>query len=438
MPVGGEGSPSPPAAPPASEAVLDALRKASGDAAAPATAEDAVADVAATYVATPASTDAVAEVLRVAAEHGLAVTCRGSGTKLRWGAPPARLDLLLDMSRLAGVIEHAAGDLVVSARAGTPLATVQDMVAGAGQRLAVDPVVPPGVEPPAGTVGGLVATAASGPLRLSYGAVRDLLIGVTVVRADGVVAKAGGKVVKNVAGYDLAKLMAGSWGTLAVLTEATFRLHPLPPARRWVTVPARTPAAVRDLTQQVLRTQLVPAALELDRPATGGGTLSVLLEGTGPGVAGRVATLRGLLGDDATESDEPPSWWGPREWSPEVLASLRLTTEIAGLDALLDVLTATLDRHGLTGALRGSAGVGALHAGLPADAEPDAVAAAVRDLRGAATAWGGQVVVLDASTAVRERLDVWGPAAGLDLMRRVKDQFDPEHRLAPGRFVGGI
>ena len=165
-------------------------------------------------------------MLRVADGNDLAVVARGAGTTLGWGTPPERLDVVLDMTAVTGVVDHAAGDLVVVVQAGTPMAELQSVVAEAGQQLALDSPYPEA------TVGGTLAMSTSGPRRLLYGTARDLLIGMTFVRADGVVAKAGGRVVKNVAGYDFGKLLTGSYGTLGVITEAVFRLHPLPAARR--------------------------------------------------------------------------------------------------------------------------------------------------------------------------------------------------------------
>jgi glycolate oxidase FAD binding subunit len=384
--------------------------------------DDAIAGVAPAQVVSPASTAETAEVLRAAAAQGLTVVARGTGSKQGWGAPPASADLVVDTTGMAAVVEHAAGDLIVHAQAGVTLAALQEAVAPAGQRLALDPLFP-------GTLGGLIATAGSGPLRYSHGAVRDLLIGITIVRADGVVAKAGGKVVKNVAGYDLGKLLAGSWGTLGVITEATFRLHPLPGATRWVVAPVTGAAHLHTLVQAVVHSQTVPSAVELDRPAGGPATLAVLVEGTEAGVAGRVETLRDLLGGTAEVRDTAPGWWGQ---PPAGDTLVKLTHELAGLPTLLDALDAATDRHGVRAAVRGSAGVGILHATLPSGAET--VDGVVTELRTASAAWGGDVVVLDGPPGV----DRWGPVRGLDLMRRVKDQFDPEHRLAPGRFVGGI
>ena len=162
---------------------------------------DAIAGVPARFVAAPGSADEAAAVVRAAAVHDLSAVVRGAATKLDWGSPPERLDLVLDTRRLTGVVEHAAGDLIVVVRAGTPLADLSTKLAAAGQQLALDAPLP------GATVGGTVAVNTSGPRRMVYGTVRDLLIGVTVVRPDGVVARAGGKVVKNVAGYDLGKLV---------------------------------------------------------------------------------------------------------------------------------------------------------------------------------------------------------------------------------------
>jgi glycolate oxidase FAD binding subunit len=390
--------------------------------------DDAVGGVVPSLVARPGSTEEVAAVLRAAADASLAVVPRGAGTKLSWGLPPERADLVLDLGRMSAVLEHAAGDLIVKTQAGTPLAAVQEAVAKAGQRLALD-------DPLGGaTVGGVLATNLSGPRRMAFGTARDLLIGITIVRADGVVAKAGGRVVKNVAGYDLGKLMIGSLGTLAVITEATFRLHPLPATGRLVTASFSRPEEAQRLVQGVLHAQVVPSALEVEA-AGGAGTVSVLLEGTEAGVEGRAANARELLGGAADVGDVPDGW-GAFPWvgAGERPVALKATFALSGLARVLAAAAET----GADLRLRGSAGAGVAYAVLPGTTDPGAVAAVVQRLRAECTAVGGSLVVVDAPPQVLEAVDVWGPVSGLDLMRRVKEQFDPERRLAPGRFVGGI
>ncbi len=307
-----------------------------------ASTSDQVDGVAPGLVACPADTDQVSEVLRAADAHGLTVVPRGRGTKLSWGVPPTSADVLLDVSALDQVLDHAAGDLIVVTQAGTRLAELQDVVGRGGQRLALDETVE------GSSVGGTLATNASGPRRVATGTSRDLLIGVTVVRADGVVAKAGGRVVKNVAGYDLGKLVIGSFGTLGVITEAVFRLHPVPDARQWVSLPVADPAAAQQAVQSVLHSQAVPAAIEVEWTSAGGGLVHVLLEGREDGVAGRAKTVRELLGADATESADPPADGATYPWDvtangDDRATSLKLTFALSGLE---DVL-ATVDSTGV-------------------------------------------------------------------------------------------
>ncbi|MCW3842274.1 FAD-binding oxidoreductase [Micromonospora yasonensis] len=410
--------------------VLDRLRAAAGDPVRQAGEDDAIAGVPARYVAAPRDTAQAAAVLRAAADLDLAVTVRGGGTRQDWGNPPRRLDLILDTTALAGVVEHAAGDLITVVRAGTRLDTLAATLAGARQQLALDAPLP------GGTVGGAVATNTAGPRRMLYGTPRDLLIGVTLVRADGVVAHAGGKVVKNVAGYDLAKLVAGAYGTLGLVTEAAFRLHPLPAAVAYVSRGADDAAEAARLAATVRAAQLVPTALEVAVPPAGPATVTVLLEGTPAGVAARADAARRLLGADTTVADRPPDGWGRLPWRTGD-TGLKLTAALSGVPRLLAEVGAA-DRHDLPLTLRGSAGVGVLYAGLPGTADPERVAALVESARAATAAAGGHTVVLTAPGPVRDRVDLWGPVDGLALMRRVKQRFDPDARLAPGRFVGGI
>ncbi|MEV6347897.1 FAD-binding oxidoreductase [Actinoplanes sp. NPDC051851] len=429
------------------------------DLATPAGDGDRVAGVPARLVAAPASTAEAAAL--IAAARGLHVVVRGGGTKLDWGPPPRELDLIIDTRRLTGVVEHAAGDLITVVRAGTPMAELHGLP---GQQLALD-------APPTATAGGTVSANASGPRRLRYGTARDLLIGITVVRPDGAVTHAGGRVVKNVAGYDLGKLYTGAFGTLGLITECVFRLHPSPTAALHVRA-----TAPPSHTARVLAAPFAPSAIEINAVPGAEPEIAVLLEGTPAGVHDRAAALAALLDGEITPS--PPDWWDVLPW-PTGGVGLKL----AGALSQIPALVATAVGAGAT--VRGSSGTGVLYAGLPTSLPPPASAVdafpappvsstpafpappaspghpafpaspsadagrataegtveagrAVELIRTAAVRAGGHAVVLTAPAGVRETLDMWGPVPGLDLMRRVKDRFDPEHRFAPGRFVGGI
>lgn len=412
------------------DGALSGLRDVVADRARPAEDRDAVAGVLPRYVARPVSTVEAARVMAVAAAHDLSVVARGAGTKQDWGCPPRRVDLVVETAGLTGVVEHVAGDLVCVVRAGTAVESLQAVLSEAGQQLALDCPLP------AATVGGTVAVSTSGPRRLLYGTLRDLLIGVTFVRADGVVASAGGKVVKNVAGYDFGKLLTGSYGTLGVVTEAVVRLHPLPVARRVVRRTLEDPADAGRLAVAVLGSQLVPSAVEMEQCGDGPVTLTVLLEGIASGVDLRAGVTRDLLGAGSSVDDRLPAGFADLPFRTGG-TGLKATSSIAGVAPVMESLRRAGARHDVETEVRGSA-MGVVHAGLPAGTPPGAVAAVVETVRAVAREHDGSVVVLTAPPEVREAVDVWGPVPGLELMRRVKDELDPGHRLAPGRFVGGI
>jgi glycolate oxidase FAD binding subunit len=375
---------------------------------------------------------------------------------------------VVDTLRLDQVIEHAAGDLVARFQAGAGMRRLGEMLAAAGQQLALDAApgngqagrAPAGAEPAsAGTIGGTLATGTAGPRRLRYGTPRDLVIGITVVRADGTVASSGGKVVKNVAGYDLGKLFAGSYGTLGLIVEAVFRLHPLPAAATYTTVDAAGPAEARRMAAAAAGSQLAPTAVEISRAGRAHPVrVGVLLEGDPAGVAERAAHLRELLGAGAETSPDVPGWWGrtgPPDGQNGAGTLIRVGFWAAALPAVLAAIDGAAAAGGLDPLVAGSAASGVIYVALGAGAHPAAVAAFVAALReaiarGAADARPASApvpdsppvlasaVVVHAPPAVRELADMWGPVPGLPLMRAVKDQFDPGHRMAPGRFAGGI
>lgn len=402
---------------------------------------DTVAGVPARYVAEPADTADLTRLLERAADEGMTAVIRGGGSKLDWGSPPTRVDLLVDTVRLIGVHEHTAGDLVATVGAGTRLREVQAVLARSGQRISLDPPSPDA------TIGGVLAAAEAGPLRHRYGIARDLLIGVEFVRADGTVARSGGKVVKNVAGYDLGKLLCGSYGTLGVIATATFRLHPLPARRAWVVRSVLRPQEIGELIEELVDSTGEPTAIELDLPGerpgkpagppgapAAAGQLAVLFEGSTVGVPARCEAAAATLGGDASIVDEAPSWWHRYPFEPDDTA-LRLSVPAESLSA---VIYALADAAGMPLPVRGSAGLGLVHAALPGTLPVERVGAILEAVRTTLLARGGFCVVLRASEPLRGAVDLWGPVSGLDLMRRIKQRFDPDRRLAPGRFVGGI
>jgi glycolate oxidase FAD binding subunit len=396
---------------------------------------DAVDGVPAVAVVRPTSQDGAAAVLGEATAQGLVTVARGAGTALDWGAPPERADLILDTRGLDRLGEHGAGDLVVVTEAGLPVAALLDTVRGAAQELVVD--LPPDRLAGGSTVGGALSTGASGPRRLQRGGIRDLVLGATVVLADGTVASSGGKVVKNVAGYDLAKLLTGAYGTLGVVVRAAFRLHPARPDRAFVLATGSL-ADVAARARDVVASQLAPAAVEIDRPAGSDvAEVAVLLEGTGSAVGQRAAAAAELLGGRVQA--EPPGWWAAQPGAARVEpveTYAKATATLTGVAGLLAAARDAEERYGVGVALRGTA-AGVLHAVVTGT--PEATASAVGHLRGAAPSpREGTVTVLRASREVRAALDAWGPVGGLDLMRAIKRQLDPGRNLAPGRFVGGI
>ncbi len=384
--------------------------------------DDTVGGVQPGWVVAPPDVDALSRVLATAAAHELTVLPRGEGTKLHWGQSPRMVDVVIDMTALSGIFAHYEDDLVATIGAGTPVRAVQAVLERSGQRLAVDPGSPDA------TIGGMLATGEAGPLRMRHGAPRDLLLGTEFVRADGTIAHSGGRVVKNVAGYDLGKLLAGSWGTLGVIASATMRLQPLPADRAWVTRTVRSPLEMHDLVGELLDSPIDPAAIEVDLPESGPSSLVVLVEGSVPGVAVRARTLVSLLGGDAVSHDVPPAWWGRY---PTGDVTLRMAVPVADLHAAIYSLR---DSVGAAVPIRGSAGSGVCYAVVRAENAELALDA----VRTTLLARGGNCVVVTAPADVRAKLNVWGDIDGLDLMHAVKARFDPSGVFAPGRFVGGI
>jgi len=254
-------------------------------------ANDAVAGVQPSFVVEPGSEQELGKVLNLANAARLAVIPRGGGTKAEWGNPPVRADVILSTGRLSRVLEHAWADLTVSVEAGCAIAKLQETLAKHGQRLALDALWPKNA-----TVGGVLSTNDSGALRLRFGSLRDLVIGVTVALADGTLASSGGKVVKNVAGYDLPKLMTGAFGTLGVITRAIFRLHPLPKETRTISCVTSNAVEAQQLVHAIQNSKLAHSALQICWGAGIQPRVDVLFEGTEAGLAAQVQQATAMMG----------------------------------------------------------------------------------------------------------------------------------------------
>jgi len=397
-----------------------------------ATAADTIARVQPRYVVEPQDEWQLSAVLAFANEAALSVIPRGGGTKLDWGNPPKSAEVILSTARLNRIVEHAWADLTVTVEAGCTLQSLQQTLAQYGQRLAFD-----GLWPERATVGGVLSTNDSGALRLRFGALRDLIIGVTLGLPDGTLASSGGKVVKNVAGYDLPKLATGAFGTLGVITRAVFRLHPLPRFAKTISFSAENFATMQDYSLAIQDSKLAHTALQL---CCSRGTVpraDILFEATEAGINEQELHLRKILGC-AWFAQATENVWNARQdlWNS---TGNRVISKISVLPAELAKTTETLAEiasvHSL-GWQMVAQGTGI--AVLRFDGQPALLSAAVKQLRASLEAGGSSLVVL-LGPGEPEQLESWGrPGDAWPLMRAVKHQLDPKGILNPGRFVGGI
>jgi glycolate oxidase FAD binding subunit len=393
---------------------------------------DSVCSVQPQFVALPENEEQLASLLSCASETGVAVIPRGGGTKLDWGNPPKRAELILSTARLDRVLEHAWADLTVTVQAGCTVQVLQNTLAQHGQRLACDCLWPE-----RSTIGGLLSTNDSGALRLRFGALRDLIIGVTLALPDGTLASSGGKVVKNVAGYDLPKLATGALGTLGVITRAVFRVHPLPHNTRTLCFSTENWQTMQQHVLSIQDSKLAHAALQIRCAAGGQPSADNLFEATEAGIRAQESQLRNLLGSTCAEQAAESVWNARQElWSPMDSAVI---AKISVLPAGIATMAGDLEKIANSQKLRWQIVVQATGVGtLRLDGETDRLSALVERLRAELEGYGGSLVILQRPRALAS-LDAWGnPGDALALMRAVKQQLDPKGTLNPGRFVGGI
>ena len=409
---------------------------AGGAVARPGTAADAIDGVEPGVVAEPGSPAAAAAVLGWASGHGRSVVVRGGGTKLGWGAPARAIDVLLSTRALDAVEAHRHGDLTATVQAGAVLADVNAALAAHRQWLPLDP---PNAE--RATIGGIVASNDSGPRRQRHGAPRDLIIGMTLARADGVAAKSGGIVVKNVAGYDLARLLTGSFGCLGVILTATFKLAPVAEASRTVQATLSEAGQVDRVLAGLLAQGSTPTAVELAWPPA---AMLVRFESIAPVAAEQAEQAAALVREgggaaDVLEAEAEAEAW--RRHEARVFGEEGTVVKLVVLPSDLTVTLAWLDeaarRHSADCELVGRAGLGVLYLRLAGPVS--AQASLVRELRERIDPGRGSAVIRQAEGELRNLLDVWGPLGdGFLLMQQVKRQFDPGAILNPGRGPGGL
>jgi len=398
----------------------------------PALSADAVAGLQPKLVLQPDTEQQLAQVLRIANQAGHAVIPRGGGTKLNWGNPPPRADIVLSTARLDRIIEHPWADLTVSVEAGCTVQKLQSALAQHGQRLALDPLWPDQA-----TIGGILSTNDSGALRLRFGALRDLIIGSTIALPDGTLASSGGKVVKNVAGYDLQKLVTGAFGTLGVITRAVFRLHPLPHNTKTLSVSTGTLERAQQLILDVQNSQMAHTSLQARVEEADEPIVDILFEGTEEGIAAQEGQLRQLAGRISILEAPHAVWQSMHElWSaPESATVAKIAVLPAEIARTIETIQHTAFANEVTWKLVIQAtGIGSLRL----EGTPENVHAGLLQLRRELQRDSASLTVLQRPPRLPP-IDAWGePGDSLPLMRAVKSQFDPRGTLNPGRFVGGI
>ncbi|BAY60379.1 glycolate oxidase subunit GlcE [Calothrix brevissima NIES-22] len=381
----------------------------------------------------PRTQEQLAAIVAQADRQNWRILPCGSTSKLSWGGLAQNIDVVVSTERINRLIEHAVGDLTVTVEAGMKFSHLQEILAKSRQFLALDPTAPDSA-----TIGGIVATANTGSLRQRYGSVRDQLLGISFVRADGEIAKAGGRVVKNVAGYDLMKLFTGSYGSLGIITQVTFRVYPQQEASATVVL---TGAA--EMISQAAETLRGSALTPTQADLLSTKLVSNLNLGTGLGLIARFQSISesvneqanrlwevgqqlGLKGIIYQAEDEANLWQRLPEQMHSVATFLPITCKIGVLpSAAFEVLTQVE-----IGIIHMSSGLGLLCLNNQKQA---------LNLREICQANNGFLSILEAPATVKEKFDVWGyKGNALGLMRKIKSQFDSKNIFSPGRFVGGI
>ncbi|WAH35227.1 FAD-binding oxidoreductase [Alicyclobacillus dauci] len=395
-------------------------------------------------VVEPNSEDEVARILQLAHASGWTVSPTGAGTQTGFGNVPNSVQLVVKSTRMNGILEYSPSDLVVTTQPGTPLCELQQVLRQHGQMFPIDPVCQPNA-----TVGGILETGVTGPLRTMYGTLRDLTIGLRSVYPNGEVVKAGGKVVKNVAGYDMTKLFIGSLGTLVFVTEVTVKLRPLP-VHTELCLLAGSADQVGRVTAQIIDSHLIPSRMEALHGAYEGlgdvGRWALAVEShENPTAAAyqssalkRLADENGLTYQVLQGNDAEEFWQSYRSTAAATDLCVRYSVPpnraLALSNEALSFLPGTSKNAYFS--VTPAAGVARVFAsGMSVEDE----VIFVTNLRTVVARYGGTVVIENGSVGLRQRVDAFGAAgSGFVIHQRIKEAIDPQHIMNPGRFLGGI
>jgi glycolate oxidase FAD binding subunit len=400
----------------------------------------------------PRTGEETSKIIKIIAQYQLKLLPRGGGTQLHQGGQPGDIDILLETTAVNRLLEHEAPDLTCHVEAGMTLGQLQEHLAIKGQQLALDP---PNAE--SATIGGLLATNASGPKRLRYGSARDLVIGLKVVQADGEITRSGGRVVKNVAGYDLNKLYIGSYGTLGVIIEANFKLHPIPHHEKTLLFTFTRCEEAMDTAIALIQSPLLPCAIELiaqgERARSlfrsafpdNGYTLAVDFENSTIAMARqinethKIANAHHPFDSNELEGHEQKRFWQTVRQQMQGTLTCKICLPISRTASYIHEMENICQQQRLTATIVAHAGNGILYAELSPYNQEKQIVTAIAELRQLAQTFKGSLVVECCPTQVKQQLSVWGePRSDFYLMQRIKQQFDPRGLFVSGRYLGEL
>ena len=405
-------------------------------------------------VVIPMTVEELSQVTALTNHHNLTLLAYGGGSRMNLGGRPERIDVLVDTTQINRLLEHEGPDLTCHVEAGITLATLQMRLATRGQKLSLDPP-----DAQQATVGGLLASNASGPKRLRYGTARDLVIGLRVVQSNGEISHSGGRVVKNVAGYDLNKLYIGSLGTLGVIVEANFKLHPLPADEHTLLLTYSNAQDAMQTVISIVGSPLTPSALELvDAEAasnmsdssglnlpSNGYTLAVNFEGSTASIERQLDETRllarkhhALMGNDL-EGEEQERFWEAVRVHTQGSLTCKVSILVSHIASYLQHIDHICRRYKIEAAIVAHAGSGILYIELRPNDAISRLVAAIAELRTFAQEVRGSLVVERCPVELKRHISIWGePGGDFHMMQRIKQQFDPKGTFVRGRFLGGL